>query len=232
MGRLRAPSLGGAAADGMGGATVNPHVLIASLPNVITIGRLIAVPVMIWLIVSREMTLAFWLFVAAGVSDGVDGFIAKRFNAESILGSYLDPLADKVMLVSIYVTLGIESQIDPWLVILVVFRDGMIVGGTLLSELIGPPVRMKPLFISKVNTAAQIILAAYVLAQLGLGFESYGIAGIAQYFVGATTVFSGALYVQQWLSGSGEFIDDRPASRLEPGQRPTDAPWSDDGGRE
>jgi len=202
---------------------VSPQVLIASLPNVITIGRLIAVPVMIWLIVSREMTLAFWLFVAAGISDGVDGFIAKRFNAESVLGSYLDPLADKVMLVSIYVTLGIEGGMDTWLVILVVFRDGMIVGGTLLSELIGPPVRMKPLFISKVNTAAQIILAAFVLAQLGLGFETYGIAGAAQYFVGATTIFSGALYVQQWLSGSGEFIDDKPAAAAGNAKRPSDA---------
>ncbi len=208
---------------------MNSQVLIASLPNVITIGRLIAVPVMVWLIVSREMTLAFWLFVAAGISDGVDGFIAKRFNAESLLGSYLDPLADKVMLVSIYVTLGIEGRIDPWLVILVVFRDGMIVGGTLLSELIGPPVRMKPLFISKVNTAAQIILAAFVLAQLGLGFEIYGIAGVAQYFVGATTVFSGALYVQQWLSGSGEFIDDKPAAAAENAKRPSDALRTGDG---
>lgn len=187
---------------------MNPQLLISSLPNIITIGRLVAVPVMIWLILSREMTIAFWLFVAAGVSDGVDGFIAKRFNAESVLGSYLDPLADKVLLVSIYVTLGVEGQIDPWLVILVVFRDGLIVGGTLLSELIGPAVRMKPLFISKINTAAQIILAAFVLAQLGLGFEVFGLLGPLQYVVGATTVFSGALYVQQWLTGSGEFIDD------------------------
>lgn len=189
---------------------MNPQLILSSLPNVITVGRLVAVPVMVWLIVSSEMTIAFWLFVAAGISDGVDGFIAKRFNAESVLGSYLDPLADKVMLVCIYVTLGIEGQIAPWLVILVVFRDGMIVGGTLLSELIGPSVRMKPLFISKINTTAQIILAAFVLAQLGLGFELVGVVGMAQYFVGATTIFSGALYVQQWLSGSGEFIAEKP----------------------
>lgn len=207
---------------------MNPQLLISSLPNVITIGRLVAVPVMVWLIVSREMTFAFWLFVAAGVSDGVDGFIAKRFNAESVLGSYLDPLADKVMLVSIYVTLGIEGQIDPWLVILVVFRDGLIVGGTLLSELIGPSVRMKPLFISKVNTTAQIILAAFVLAQLGLGFETYGLIGAFQYVVGATTIFSGALYVQQWLSGSGEFIDDKPAAAVDAEHRASGAGETED----
>jgi len=208
---------------------VNPQLLIASLPNVITIGRLVAVPVMVWLILSREMTIAFWLFVAAGISDGVDGFIAKRFNAESVLGSYLDPLADKVMLVCIYVTLGVEGRIDAWLVILVVFRDGMIVGGTILSELIGPAVRMKPIFISKVNTAAQIILAAFVLAQLGLGFETYGLSGALQYFVGATTIFSGAMYVQQWLSGSGDFIDDRPAAGVDIERRSAGARDVDDG---
>jgi cardiolipin synthase len=202
---------------------VNPQLLLSSLPNVITIGRLVAVPVMVWLIVSREMTIAFWLFVAAGVSDGVDGFIAKRFNAESVLGSYLDPLADKVMLVCIYVTLGIEGQIAAWLVILVVFRDGLIVGGTILSELIGPSVRMKPLFISKINTTAQIILAAFVLAQLGLGFEVFGLVGPLQYLVGATTIFSGALYLQQWLSGSGEFIDEKPAASVDAERRPSDS---------
>lgn len=195
---------------------MNPQLILSSLPNIITVGRLFAVPVMVWLIVSGEMSIAFWLFVAAGISDGVDGFIAKHFNAESVLGSYLDPIADKVMLVSIYVTLGVEGQIDPWLVILVVFRDGMIVGGALLSELIGPPVRMKPLFISKINTTAQIVLAAFVLAQLGLGFELIGIGGMLQYFVGATTIFSGALYAQQWLSGSGEFIDEKPATAVKP----------------
>lgn len=206
---------------------MNPQVLIASLPNVITIGRLVAVPVMVWLIVSREMTIAFWLFVAAGISDGVDGFIAKRFNAESVLGSYLDPIADKVMLVCIYVTLGIEGQIASWLVILVVFRDGLIIGGAILSEFVGPPVRMKPLFISKVNTTAQIILAACVLAQLGLGFEIYGLVGSLQYLAGATTIFSGALYLQQWLTGSGEFIDESQAA-AETGRNVSDSAKSKD----
>ena len=206
---------------------MNPQLLITSLPNVITIGRLVAVPVMVWLIVSREMTIAFWLFVAAGISDGVDGFIAKRFNAESVLGSYLDPIADKVLLVCIYVTLGIEGQIASWLVILVVFRDGLIIGGAILSEFVGPPVRMKPLFISKVNTTAQIILAACVLAQLGLGFEIYGLVGSLQYLAGATTIFSGALYVQQWLTGSGEFIDESQAA-AETGRNVSDSTKSED----
>ena len=149
-----------------GRRTVSPRILVDSLPNAITVGRLLAVPLMVWLIVTGRMDAAFWLFVAAGISDGVDGFIAKRFKAESRLGSYLDPLADKVMLVCIYITLGVEGELSSWLVILVVFRDALIVGGALLSQLMEHPLRVRPLYISKVNTVAQILLAAVVLAQL------------------------------------------------------------------
>src|SRR5688500_12469917 len=89
-----------------------------NLPNAITIARILAVPVLIWLIVSGEYLLAFWLFVLAGISDGVDGFIAKRFDQRTELGAYLDPIADKLMLVSIYVSLGLLRVLPPWLVIL------------------------------------------------------------------------------------------------------------------
>ncbi len=91
------------------------------------------------------MWIAFVLFLVAGVSDAVDGFLAKRFRMTTVLGSYLDPLADKALLVSIYVTLGINGQLPRWLVILVVSRDVMIVGGVMLSWLVGSPVKMKPL---------------------------------------------------------------------------------------
>jgi cardiolipin synthase len=164
---------------------------------------------MVWLILSGEMTAAFWLFVAAGISDGVDGFLAKHFKAESVLGSYLDPIADKVMLVCIYVTLGIEGHIAVWLVILVVFRDALIVGGALLSQMLGRLITMKPLFISKVNTAAQILLAAVVLAKLGIDFSLLGTEVALEIFVGGTTLFSGAMYLVKWLTGSGEFVQEQ-----------------------
>jgi len=193
---------------------VNGRFLLSSLPNLITLARLLAVPVMVWLIVSGEWTAAFWLFVAAGVSDGIDGYIAKRFNAESVLGSYLDPIADKVMLVCVFVTLGIADEIGAWLVIIIVSRDALIVGGTLLSQIVERPIKMKPLFVSKINTVAQIVLAAVALANLGLGWSDIGQVMALEYTVAATTLASGALYLVQWLTGSGEFID-RESDKLD-----------------
>lgn len=186
---------------------MNGRFLISSLPNLITLARLLAVPLMVWLILSDRWTAAFWLFVAAGVSDGVDGYIAKQFDAESELGSYLDPIADKVMLVCVYVTLGFQHQIVAWLVILIVSRDALIVGGTLLSQIVERPIKMRPLFISKINTVTQIVLAAVALANLGLGWQEIGQVRALEYTVAATTVASGALYLGQWLTGSGDFID-------------------------
>ena len=99
-----------------------------SIPNIITLGRILLVPVIVWAIASSQMEIAFAIFVIAGVSDAVDGFLAKRFNMASELGALLDPLADKALLVSIYVALGIWGAMPRWIVILVVSRDIMIVG--------------------------------------------------------------------------------------------------------
>ena len=99
-----------------------------SIPNIITLGRILLVPIIVWAIASSQMEIAFAIFVIAGVSDAVDGFLAKRFNMASELGALLDPLADKALLVSIYVALGIWGAVPRWIVILVVSRDIMIVG--------------------------------------------------------------------------------------------------------
>ena len=202
-------------------------VIVNSLPNAITVGRLLAVPLMVWLIVTGRMTAAFWLFVAAGISDGVDGFIAKRFKAESRLGSYLDPIADKVMLVCIYITLGVEGALASWLVILVVFRDALIVCGALLSQLMEHPLRVRPLYISKINTVAQIVLAAVVLAGIASAFPGVPVIGALEIAVGTTTALSGAVYLVQWLSGTGKFFDSGGAPG-EPGEAPQQAPGEDE----
>jgi cardiolipin synthase (CMP-forming) len=186
---------------------VSHGIVVSSLPNAISIARLLAVPVMVWFIVSDRLDAAFWLFVAAGISDGVDGFIAKRFNAESQLGRYLDPIADKTMLVCIYVTLGLEDRLSSWLVILVVFRDALIVGGALLSQVLEHSLSVRPLYISKVNTVAQIVLAAVVLADVGLLVPEFPLVSVLEYAVAATTAISGALYLMRWLSGAAEAMD-------------------------
>ena len=143
-----------------------------SIPNLITLGRILLVPVVVWAITAGEMQIAFVLFLAAGISDAVDGFLAKRFGMATELGAYLDPLADKAMLVSIYVALGITDAIPRWLVILVVSRDIMIVSAVILSWVVDKPVPLKPLLVSKLNTVAQIVLAGVVMAALGFDFDA------------------------------------------------------------
>ena len=170
-----------------------------SIPNLITLGRILLVPVVVWAISSGQMWIAFVLFLAAGVSDAVDGFLAKRFGMASELGSYLDPLADKVLIVSIYVALGINGVIPGWLVILVVSRDIMIVGAVMLSWLIGSPVKVKPLLVSKLNTVAQVAFAALVLAALGFGFNSTPYDLILMGFVTVFTLASVSLYLVEWV---------------------------------
>jgi len=145
------------------------------------------------------MLVAFLLFLAAGVSDAVDGFIAKRFNMTSEIGAYLDPLADKALIMSIYVALGITEAIPRWLVILVVSRDIMIIGGVILSWLVGNPVQVKPLLVSKLNTVAQIVFACLVLGSLGLGFDAHVPELVLMGLVTALTLLSVAFYVREWV---------------------------------
>ena len=171
---------------------------MVNLPNLITLARLLSVPVAIWLVLSDELAAAFWLFVAAGLSDAVDGFIAKRFDQRSHLGALLDPIADKVLLVSMYVTLGVSHTLPAWLVILVVFRDGLIIGGFLLITALSHPMRWEPLLVSKVNTALQIALIGVVLAEHGLGLHLPAATRVLIYVVGATTVVSGGGYLVRW----------------------------------
>jgi cardiolipin synthase len=170
-----------------------------SIPNLITLARILLVPVVIWAITSGEMRIAFLLFFAAGVSDAVDGFLAKRFGMVTELGTYLDPLADKAMIVSIYVALGIADAIPHWLVILVVSRDVMIVGAVMLSWLVDKPVALKPLLVSKLNTVAQIVLALVVLCALGFNFDAAVTIVLLTGTVAALTLLSIAFYVAEWV---------------------------------
>ncbi len=170
-----------------------------SIPNLITLGRILLVPVVVWAIASGAMWIAFVLFLVAGVSDAVDGYLAKRFNMTSVLGAYLDPLADKALIVSIYLTLGIIGLIPRWLVILVVSRDIMIVGGVVLSWLVGNPLKMRPLLVSKLNTVAQIVFACVVLGSLGFDIDVAPLDIILMSFVAVLTLLSVAAYLIEWV---------------------------------
>ena len=170
-----------------------------TIPNLITIARLIMVPIVIVMIMQQRWGAAFVLFVVAGISDGIDGFIARHFNMKSELGAYIDPLADKSLLVSIYIALAVVGAIPSWLAIIVVSRDAMIVSAVLLSWVMSRPVEIKPIMVSKLNTAAQIGFAAFALAANAYGVELGGLEEIVMLTVATLTVASAGAYLGGWL---------------------------------
>jgi len=167
---------------------------LVNLPNIITFARLCAVPLAVWLVLHHQMLPAFWLFAAAGASDAIDGWLARR-QGTTALGAMMDPLADKALLVSMYVTLANIQALPDWLAIMVVFRDLVIVGGVLLLLTTGHPVAIRPLFVSKLNTALQIILVAATLLHAGLALAWDSSLGVLVAAVAVSTFISGAAYV-------------------------------------
>jgi cardiolipin synthase len=179
------------------------YISFASLPNLISLGRLVMVPTVIAMISAQRWQEASIIFVLAGVSDAVDGWLAKTFGWRTELGAYLDPLADKALLVSIYVALAIVNVVPAALTIIVVARDLMIIGAVLISWLLGAPVEIKPLLISKVNTAVQIGFAALVLGAKAFQFSTEPWLELALYLVAALTLASLVAYLLQWAKHMG-----------------------------
>ena len=169
-----------------------------TIPNLITLLRLVLVPVVIWALFVGEYALAFGAFLLAGVSDGVDGYIARRFDQRSELGAYLDPVADKSLLVATFVVLGIMAELPLWLVVLVVSRDALILGAVLLATLMENPIAIRPLFVSKANTAVQIALVVWTLAELAWGVRFPAIHAVLIAAATALTILSGLAYLRSW----------------------------------
>lgn len=172
--------------------------MLEHIPNLISLARLLLVPLVVYLVLDERMVAGFWIFVAAGVSDAVDGFIAKRFNVASLLGKVLDPIADKALLVALFIVAGYTDLLPVWLVILVVFRDVMIVGGAILFHTIVQSLAMPPLAVSKLNTALQIVLVAAALAFRGYDLDLAPLQSALEYAVAATTLASGGAYLVKW----------------------------------
>ncbi len=170
-----------------------------NIPNFITLGRVILVPIVFWLLVSGKPQAAFLAFVLAGVSDGIDGFLAKRYGWTTELGAYLDPLADKLLIVSMFVALGVRDALPSWLVIAVVSRDILIVIGVILSWLLDHPVRIRPFAVSKANTLVQLLLLATVLADEGFALGLAAPRTVLIWLTAVLTVASLAAYLRAWL---------------------------------
>ena len=145
--------------------------ILRLLPNGISLLRLLAVPLTVYLLMSQEMVAAFWVIVAAGVSDGLDGYLAKRFDAVTRLGTYLDPLADKAMLIAVCLCLVYLEYLPGWIVALAILRDLLILGGVLLSNVLELELKVEPISISKLNTVLQILMVSFALGQPAVGLD-------------------------------------------------------------
>ncbi|HEY8033054.1 MAG TPA: CDP-alcohol phosphatidyltransferase family protein [Methylocella sp.] len=170
-----------------------------SLPNLITLGRLVLAPAIVAMIAAQRWKEACVVFIIAGLSDAVDGWLANSFDLRSELGAYLDPLADKALIISVYVTLAIVEVLPVTIAILVVARDIMIIGAFMISLIMRKPVKVKPLMISKFNTAAQISFAAMVLGVKAFDFPAGTWLDASLYAVAVLTLASTVAYFGQWI---------------------------------
>jgi cardiolipin synthase (CMP-forming) len=179
---------------------MNFSQLLRNVPNLITLARMVMTPVAVLMIVSERFLPAFLIFLLAGVSDAIDGFIARNFDLRTELGAYLDPLADKALLISIYVSLALYAGLPAWVAITVVSRDVMILMAVLVSWLMDKPVEIRPVWESKFNTAAQIGLAGFALGVRAYGVDPQPLQTYLEWIVAATTIASGGIYIAQWLN--------------------------------
>src|ERR1700744_2460841 len=174
---------------------------LVNLANLITFGRLCTVPLAFWLVLVHRIDDAFILFVAAGLSDALDGWLARRYGGNAV-GALMDPVGDKALLVTMYITLAAVGELSSWLAILVVFRDVLIVGGIMVLSVLGHAVTIKPLYVSKLNTLMQIVLIAASLLAGGFDLRIPGLLLVLTWCVVATTLASGAAYV--WKAARGD----------------------------
>jgi cardiolipin synthase len=164
-----------------------------NLPNFFTVGRILLIPLFIILLINQSYRWAFWVFIFAAVSDAVDGLLARMLGQRTVLGAFLDPAADKLLIASAYVTLAIIHLIPSWLAVIVISRDVIICLGILILALFSRPPEICPSMISKVNTVFQFVTILAVLMirhPLSTPWEELLIWGTA-----VTTVWSGIQYV-------------------------------------
>jgi len=175
--------------------------------NIITVVRLLFTPIIIWLIFSSYYYLGLIFFVLSGLSDALDGFIAKQFNQKTILGSYLDPVADKTLIVSSILALGYMGAIPSWLIILIVSRDLAILGAVIISWLVERSLKIEPIISSKINTFLQIFYIGLILLNLSSKEEiiylNIFILPTFSILIALSTLTSWFSYLILWLRSMG-----------------------------
>lgn len=172
-----------------------------NLPNLLTIFRILLVPIFIIFVIQNDFRMALVIFIMAGITDGLDGFLARVLNQRTAIGAYLDPIADKMLLMSAYIGLTIKGMVPGWLSVIVVSRDIIILAGIAVISLMGKTVVIKPTVSSKMCTVFQIstiIITLFV-------FKKYPV--LWNGFIAATAVFtvlSGLQYMNSGIKTMGD----------------------------
>ena len=168
------------------------------LPNAISIMRILLVPPILLLILNGGYGWALLLFWIAGASDGIDGYLANRYDWGTRLGALLDPIADKLLVAGLFITLAYTGHIPVWLAAIVILRDVLIVAGATAYNFLVRPVQGEPTRISKLNTALQLLYLLFVLARAGFGWPDEITLTVLGASILITVVISGVDYVWSW----------------------------------
>ena len=168
------------------------------LPNAISLLRIALIAPILLLMLDGEYGWALGLFLLAGFSDGLDGYLAVRFGWSTRLGGLLDPAADKLLITGMFITLAYTQQIPVWLAVIVILRDVVIVGGAMAYNFIVKPVPGEPTRISKLNTALQMLFVVFVLSRAGFDWPDKITITVLGAAILVTVVISGVDYVWSW----------------------------------
>jgi len=174
-----------------------------TIPNLITALRIILAPVFVIYLINDRLNAALVVFLICMVSDGIDGMVARWFNQKSRLGAYLDPLADKTLLVTAFLLLAVRGYLPSWLTVAAIARDVMILLGVLVFHLNRMEIKIRPSALSKINTCVQFITLSVVLFK-GFVLLPSAIYDALYYITAGLTIGSGLHYMQYGLRAMGE----------------------------
>ena len=177
------------------------------LPNILSLVRIILVPLILWLLIQDLYIISAIIITMVGLTDYFDGYLARKYNSESLVGFYLDAIADKVLIITIYLVLGIKLLLPTYLIILIIFREALVSGAYLLKFLLDLKFNLKPILISKINTFLQIALIVFVclltINQLNQFEEVIFVRDSLIAIVTITTIVSSLIYIIIWLKAVG-----------------------------
>jgi len=170
---------------------------ILNLPNFLTLCRIAMTPLIVYAVLRHQAWLALGMMLVAGVSDMLDGWVAKRFGQQTIVGAYMDPIADKLLLIGSIVALYLTGQVPLFLFLAVVFRDVIIVGGAIMYELVTRRLKMEPTLLSKATTVLQIVYVLVVILNMVYPLPAW-LVHLSVWSTFALTCLSGIHYMIAW----------------------------------